>query len=101
MDKLATVTRSGAGSANDLGEYSNSTTNFALPCRISVADAADERQIAASVNVVQAWSVSYPTRLTLRANDTLLVDSQQLQVIGIIEAESYETVHRAVCKGVR
>jgi hypothetical protein len=51
--------------------------------------------------VAQAWSVSYPTRLTLRINDTMTVDSQTLQVIGIIEAESFETVHRAVCKGVR
>lgn len=101
MDKIGTVTRRGAGTADTLGEYSTTTTTFDLPCRINSADAADERIIAESQNVVQARSVSYPTRFTLRSNDTISVDGQVLQVIGIIEAESFETVHRAVCKGVR
>ena len=101
MDKTAMVSRTSGTTQNALGERVPTITTFSLPCRVNVADSADVQAYASMTQSTQAWTVEYPTRFTLRTSDTLAIEAQLLVVLGVIEAQSFETVHRAICKATR
>lgn len=101
MPVSATVRRSVQGGTNEMGEPIVTPTSFSLPCRINASNGTQELRIAEILGVLQPFTISYPATINLMTTDVIEANGAKYEVLGLVEAQTFETFHRAICKQTR
>lgn len=101
MPVSATVQRSTQGETNEIGEPIITPSTFSLPCRINASSGVQELSIAEMLGITQPFTISYAIDTLLQPTDVVSANGKTYQVMGLVQEQTYETVHRAICKQTR